>query len=36
LSTARAKPAHTDDLLTIRDRMVLQARGQLLVARRGD
>ncbi len=34
LASARSKPANTDELMEIRDRMIAQARGQLRVARR--
>jgi F-type H+-transporting ATPase subunit epsilon len=34
LDAARHKPANTDELLAIRDRLVLQARAQLRVAKR--
>jgi F-type H+-transporting ATPase subunit epsilon len=34
LDTARTRPAHTDELMAARDRLVQQARGQLRVARR--
>ena len=36
LATAREKPAHNEDLMAIRDRMISQARARLRVAQRAE